>query len=695
MGVMKIIVNQREYDYVSDYPDGWKFSAGDPYKYPVSIGGNSCFIKRFEQKSPEDISGWDVLVKISGKYENNLSRVYDIKNVQEDDKDIYYVFYEYLDGVTLDRTIKDRSPINLNHLNTDLFNAIRALQKYEFWFADFTEKNIFSQKDGSYVLVDVDSTQRVFDVPDNDMYGSKDYWILVLKFYKEILGKNDLRLSDINGITLNYLQIPFLVLRCKLANGSAKDYSSTPMFSQLPAKLNEMVPEIKDVFSTVIRNGKQPLSVEDIAKVEDLVEKKIINSEYVPDVDPAPVSLPVIQSFTTSSKEIESGATFTMSWQVENANKLELYKNGAKFQGLQLSQKDITLKEFADGTRQQSIYQLIAYKDLNIAKSEPVTIHLKEIARNVDPPPNPPKPSKLIPITIAVVVIGALAFFILKNFFFNSHQVRVKDNILYEDSIVTFYGKDLPGINEVHLLFDGIAGEIRSAAPDSLLAIVPKLRDTTDGYTGSLAMTNNAKTIYTALYTVRNNSIHLIDSAFKAKWERGIITADGNSLNPLNDEIQSSWPGRENDGHGSAKTGSYVMEDANTYTVLRTHPWWLPNGSIRGYFPSFNIGGKKVFRAQGGFIKDTGTNQKSTDGVSFQVWVHYMANGAGKNQKIYDQHKDYDEKLMNISADLPTDVSGDFTIELRVDAGNASNVDWAAWIDPRVISKGVVLNGAK
>jgi len=60
---MKVTIKQREEEYISDYPDGWKFSAGDPFKFPVLIGSHPCFIKRFEQKSPEDISGWDLLVR--------------------------------------------------------------------------------------------------------------------------------------------------------------------------------------------------------------------------------------------------------------------------------------------------------------------------------------------------------------------------------------------------------------------------------------------------------------------------------------------------------------------------------------------------------------------------------------------------------------------------------------------------------
>ncbi len=97
--------------------------------------------------------------------------------------------------------------------------------------------------------MDVDSTHRIEDLPVNEMYGSKDYWILVLKFYKEILNKSNIRLSDINGINLNYLQIPFLVLRLKIfLSGNREDYNSTAIFNQLPSQLAKMVPEFREIY---------------------------------------------------------------------------------------------------------------------------------------------------------------------------------------------------------------------------------------------------------------------------------------------------------------------------------------------------------------------------------------------------------------------------------------------------------------
>src|SRR5687767_1868865 len=100
---MEVNIKGNNVQYHSDYPNGWQFSAGDPFKYPVIIGDTACFIKRFEQKTPEDISGWGLLTAISGKEETNLAKIFDVKSTHEDGKEIFYVFYEYLEGKSLDK----------------------------------------------------------------------------------------------------------------------------------------------------------------------------------------------------------------------------------------------------------------------------------------------------------------------------------------------------------------------------------------------------------------------------------------------------------------------------------------------------------------------------------------------------------------------------------------------------------------
>jgi hypothetical protein len=758
MEPMKVIIKEREVEYISDYPDGWKFSAGDPFKFPVLIGDSPCFVKRFEQKTPQDISGWDLLIKMSGKYEKNLSRIYDVKNVTEDDKEIYYVFYEYLDGVTFDKYIREPD-INLIHLNNDLFNAVRALQKYEFWFADFCEKNIFCQKDGTFVLVDVDSTQRTADLPDNEMYGSKDYWILVFKFFKEILNKNDIRLADINGISLNYLQIPFLVLRLKLfINGDKKDYNSTELFNKLPSQLIEMAPEFRQIYLNVIKNGIQPLSEKEISTIKEVVERRIIKTDDIPEVVIAPVSLPVIKAFNTSSSTIESGGAFTLSWQIENANKLELYKNGAMFKALNTSEKEIALTGFADGTRQQSSYQLYAYKDLAMAKSDPIIIKLKETEQKKR------NPMKIIGIVLGVIALAAASFFLFhlinpdsnepyikqkvlrqgidstitvygKNLpskdkiiilindtkgtiisgsknsllvllpktkftvsndsayvFVNFNNktknaglfmyvppVVIKQRTLYEDSIFTFYGKNL-NTNNIKVLFENKEIPILSQSENGLTIKVPELEDTLSGHLIKLLINEDNNTIFSRNCIVSYDTIDLIRLAPQARWMAGILLSDGNSST---NNANLIWPGNDNEPAGFARSDVTLMENAIAYPVLRMHPMWLSNGTIKGFFPWSNLKGKKTFKAQVGFLQ----NGRSTDGVVFQVWVHYHLNQVETLELIKRQFKGYTGRIANFFVDFPQHISNDFFIELRVDAGNESNSDWAAWINPIVISR--------
>src|SRR6266542_2834328 len=105
---MRVVIKEKEYDYVSDFPDGWVFSKGDYFKVVKIFDKHTCFIKRFEVKTPANISGWKLMVNLKGKNENNLSRLYDIAETRESGKNIYYVFYEFIEGETLYKLISLR-----------------------------------------------------------------------------------------------------------------------------------------------------------------------------------------------------------------------------------------------------------------------------------------------------------------------------------------------------------------------------------------------------------------------------------------------------------------------------------------------------------------------------------------------------------------------------------------------------------
>lgn len=761
---MIVLINGKEFEYQSDYPEGWKFSAGDPFKFPVQIGDQLCFVKRFEQKNPKNISGWELLLKLTGKTEQNLSKIYDIKKVEEKNKSVFYIFYEYLDGNTLDKRVRN-GEINLSILNSSLFNGIRSLQKYDFWFADFCEKNIFCRKDGTFVLVDIDSTQKTVDMPDNEMYGSKDYWILVFKFYKEILNKTDIKLSDINGISFNFLQIVFLIFRLKLFyQGKNKDYNSTGLYNLLHLRLNDTVPEIREIFLKALQYGLQPLTEDQVTKLEKLVEEKIIKVEQLKEAPAEVVNLPVIKQFTSSKTEIERGEEFILSWQVENANKLELHKNGAMYRSIESSKTSINLVGFADGTQQQSSYQIVAYKDLTMAKSEPLTISLKSSKPVVIDPGKDKRKKLIVRLAVAVGVLVLLAVIIIlirnrnKSPFLKVQYIREKvdttitiygsgfvtqdlisvrlndtvagilnvskDSILvklpskkytpsnsdtvfvflqmknqtqnvgsfailpaptirqrevFEDSTVTIRGKKL-NTPAIKVFLGGKELSVTSETDDSIMAKIPQLTDTVKGQAVNLSVKENSKVIYSKNWIVAYDNIDLDRIASQAIWIGGVLSDDGNSMGY---SAGLSFPGNQNNTNGFALNLHSFMEDDLAYQVLETHPAWYSRGTIKGFFPWQKLNGKKVFTSRVGFIK----NGQSTDGVTFQVWVHYKVGNTERWELIKALKKQYTGSLEMIRTELPKHVPNNFYIELRVDAGNMSNIDWAAWVEPAVVSR--------
>src|SRR5690348_15684426 len=133
---MEVKIKGRIYDYNSDFPKDWKFSRGDHYKFPVVIGPEKCFIKRFE-KHTDDISGWKLLQSLTGRTHDTLAKVYGTGSVIENSKVVHYVFFEYVDGRTIHDCITEKAQLNLTKLTNDLFTAIQILQINGHWFPDF------------------------------------------------------------------------------------------------------------------------------------------------------------------------------------------------------------------------------------------------------------------------------------------------------------------------------------------------------------------------------------------------------------------------------------------------------------------------------------------------------------------------------------------------------------------------------
>lgn len=529
---MEVIIREKAYEYVSDFNDGWTFSAGDYFKFPVKIGRNNCFIKRFDKSKPENISGWHLLKGLKAHYEPGLPRLHDIVEAPEKGKRIYYVFYEYLEGCTLGKAITDGIAIDLEKLAEDIFLALGSVHRHQFWFADFCEKNIFCTAAGRYFLIDLDSAQPASAAPENEMYADKEYWALAFTYIVHEAGYKNFKPADISGILLNYLQAIFLLLRVKigLIDGQI-DYRSEELFYRLPQLLHEWAPEYKEIFKALLDRVPQIPDETDMLRIKEVLLQKIIGRtkdysfEQGPVMDRPGLPKPLIRRFETDKEVLKGGGDFRLSWEVENADSIELYRYKVLYRKLEKGSKEITLKEIYDGQEKNVRYSLSVHNGNGHIKSEPVQIKVLEPGRRVveqgkgEPKPvtdpkivkenksekvNVTKPdvtkpdvTKLdvtkpkvklpkIPIdfpwkkvlaAIAVLVVaGLLAFRLINSFVAKPALYGFQPKRMNGQGAVTLYGEHFPGNkNVIRVLFDSLPGTITSVSEEKLVVQMPSL----------------------------------------------------------------------------------------------------------------------------------------------------------------------------------------------------------------------------
>jgi hypothetical protein len=660
MDPIRIVIEQNTVEYIPDYPEGWKFSAGDPFKFPVPISGYQCFIKRFENKQPENIPGWDLLTQLKQKHQENLPRVHAIKEVIEKDKPVFYLFYECLTGKTLEETIAEGKRLQLEQMTEDLFSALQNVHRLGFWVPDFCEKNIFCTTDGSFLLVDLDSCHSLSEFPANDMQGSKDYWIPVYKFYKEILHGQLDKLSDIDGAGLNYLQVPFLILRLKLFFETGNDkYNSNEIYDQLPSLLNNIDPSFKEIFALLLKEGASSAT---ILKIKKAIHQKILGSG-VKEKNEAPV----IKAFSVSHGTAGKGEPFTLRWEVQGADRVELHRNGIPFQTFNAGETILERAEFYDNDQPVS-FELVAYQGSTRAKSTPLLVSFKRKNR-----------VRRALIILAGLAILATIIFYLQHSPAASKITALQATGIHEGESFTFYGENLEP-DSMEVTFNATPAEIVLASPDSLVIKVPDTIIDDLGWV-RLRVIQKGNTIYSNMFTFISDTIRLMDYAPAAKWTAG-------QSEPEDLVYDLTWEGPEN-GFGFVKAETKQGEDNTFYTILKTHPRWVGTGMISGLFSNQSGSGFSLQKKRRYFESFIGfqLEGKSLDGVNFKVLLHFIQNGLHVTLLIINQHKDYSGSMMKIEEHIPDEIPEEFKVELRVDAGPSSNSDWAIWVNPILIQK--------
>jgi hypothetical protein len=190
-----------------------------------------------------------------------------------------------------------------------------------------------------------------------------------------------------------------------------------------------------------------------------------------------------------------------------------------------------------------------------------------------------------------------------------------------------------------------------------------------DGAVAESDDTNNEKQVNYAIQILYN----FVDSAGAAS----VVWKSGSPLTNL------SFGGSTSDPNGFAVyRTSMKMEDGTTYgKVLETHPKWVNDGYIYGYYPI----GHLVKPGEHFFAKVGLIHGASAGNVRFEASCREVGSVAPETLLI-SLVDSYDSTLKTIDVPLPPETFGkEFNFYLRVRANGSSAQDWAAWVEARII----------
>jgi len=215
--MIEIIIQGKKVEF-DPSPIEWKMKR-DYFAF-ATLEGTKCFIKKYAGKKP---SAWELIISLIGQGDTCMPMVYDA--VYDKVSNSYYVFLEWIKGITLKEYILNGDMITPIKVMTDLDLALSIIHSKGFWFSDFNEENIFitSGYIKKVLLIDVDSCWKSSIYPNhisNDEGGipgaAQNIGRHVLEFYSKYLhnANNPIMYKDLPGSNFNYLQL--LVLCVKL-----------------------------------------------------------------------------------------------------------------------------------------------------------------------------------------------------------------------------------------------------------------------------------------------------------------------------------------------------------------------------------------------------------------------------------------------------------------------------------------------
>jgi serine/threonine protein kinase len=306
----------------------WSKKRYDHYNADYEIEGKKVFVKRFE----EPPAGLPLLSFFSGQSFPHLPDAYDIVIQTEDEEEYSYYIGERIEGKTLDEYIKEDptflAKLDVRVLAQQILLGLQTIHKYHFWFSDLNEQNImYSEDKKCFYLIDLDSVWSAGIMPNlvnqEDDEGeiaatALDYIHPFTGLIQKISGKSDFTFDQLDGKTINYLQVLALAARFKnLKEQRSLDtgYSFSKTRSHIAPHIEGAIPAFGNVFDEKNLNGFYQ-------KFDEWLDAVLNYTYKVPKM--------ALTTFDVSPSEIERGNMIELTWATENAYKVFL--TGGEFQ---------------------------------------------------------------------------------------------------------------------------------------------------------------------------------------------------------------------------------------------------------------------------------------------------------------------------------------------------------------------------
>jgi len=361
---------------------------------------------------------------------------------------------------------------------------------------------------------------------------------------------------------------------------------------------------------------------------------------------PPPLGVPVINYFTPNPPNITAGGSATLSWDVSNATSVTIDQGV----GVVASSGTTSVSPVATTN-----YTLTAG---NAAGWYSLTISV--LVTGVPPPVGAPD-----------LVITSIDRVETPEGYKINYTIKNQGTATAGASTTKLYGSTVyKASDSVGLLAAG-ASETKQFTGWVFNPSTPiiKIVADADGAVAEADDTNNEKQLNYAIQ-IRYN---FVDNAGAAS----VVWKSGSPLTNL------SFGGSGGDPNGSARyETSGVMEDGSSYgKVLATHPKWVDDGYIYGYYPIAHL-----VKPGDRFVAKVGLFKGASAGnVLFEV-SYREAGIYGPVTLLKSLIDSYDGNLKTIDVPFPPESFGkQVNFYLQVKTNGPSNQDWAGWVEARII----------